>query len=143
MWEIAGNHAGTFKRKAKDWRDKTITDVDMKSIEKVVNNAWRDAALGAPSFRVDHAYGYETGYHRGFRSGWLMAMKAFREVSVELSDAMHTAMDGRLRCPDCNGTGREHDMEGAPIGFCDCPDGMAEERKADEKLQEATESVPF
>jgi len=35
VWEIAGNHAGTFKRKAKDWRDKTITDVEMKSIDKV------------------------------------------------------------------------------------------------------------
>ncbi len=36
VWEIAGNHAGTFKKKAKDWRDKTITDVDMNTINKVV-----------------------------------------------------------------------------------------------------------
>jgi hypothetical protein len=36
VWEIAGNHTGTFKRKSKDWRDKTITDVDMNTINKVI-----------------------------------------------------------------------------------------------------------
>ncbi len=36
VWEIAGNHAGTFKKKAKEWRDKTITDLDMNAITKVV-----------------------------------------------------------------------------------------------------------
>jgi hypothetical protein len=36
VWEIAGNHAGTFKRKSKEWRDKTITDMDMTAINKVV-----------------------------------------------------------------------------------------------------------
>ena len=36
VWEIAGNHAGTYKKKAKDWRDKTVTDVDMNTISKVV-----------------------------------------------------------------------------------------------------------
>lgn len=36
VWEIAGNHIGTFKRKSKDWRDKTITNVEMSAINKVV-----------------------------------------------------------------------------------------------------------
>lgn len=36
VWEIAGNHTGTFKRKSKDWRDKTITNVEMSAINKVV-----------------------------------------------------------------------------------------------------------
>lgn len=36
IWEIGGSSTGTFKRKPKDWRDKTITDVDMASINKVM-----------------------------------------------------------------------------------------------------------
>ncbi len=36
VWEIAGNHASTFKKRSKDWRDKTITSVDMSAITKVV-----------------------------------------------------------------------------------------------------------
>ena len=34
VWEIAGNHTGTFKKKSKDWRDKTITSFDEKGAEK-------------------------------------------------------------------------------------------------------------
>jgi hypothetical protein len=36
VWEIAGNHSGTFNRKAKEWRDMKITTVDMNAIQSVV-----------------------------------------------------------------------------------------------------------
>ena len=35
IWEIAGSHASTFKRKAKDWRDKTITELNQADIRKI------------------------------------------------------------------------------------------------------------
>ena len=35
IWEVAGNNSGTFKRKAKDWRDKTITDMNASDIRKI------------------------------------------------------------------------------------------------------------
>jgi hypothetical protein len=36
IWEIGGSHAATFKRKAKDWRDKTITEIDKEAFKKFV-----------------------------------------------------------------------------------------------------------
>ncbi len=35
VWEVSGNNAATFKRKAKDWRDKTITQFDAASVNKI------------------------------------------------------------------------------------------------------------
>jgi hypothetical protein len=35
VWEIGGNHASTFKRKAKDWRDKTITEFNLGDFRKI------------------------------------------------------------------------------------------------------------
>ncbi|HEY3296183.1 MAG TPA: DUF4340 domain-containing protein [bacterium] len=35
IWEVGGNNAGTFKRKAKDWRDKTITELNAADIRKI------------------------------------------------------------------------------------------------------------
>lgn len=35
VWEVAGNNSGTFKRKAKDWRDKTITEFTAADVKKV------------------------------------------------------------------------------------------------------------
>lgn len=36
IWEIGGNHSATFKRKPKDWRDKTITEFNKEDFEKIV-----------------------------------------------------------------------------------------------------------
>ncbi|MBI5059455.1 DUF4340 domain-containing protein [candidate division KSB1 bacterium] len=36
VWEIGGNQTSTFKKKPKDWRDKTITDFDANTIQKLV-----------------------------------------------------------------------------------------------------------
>lgn len=35
VWEVAGNYSGTFKRKAVDWRDKTITKLEMEDIRHI------------------------------------------------------------------------------------------------------------
>jgi hypothetical protein len=35
VWEIGGNQAATFKRKAKDWRDKTVTEFNQGDIRKI------------------------------------------------------------------------------------------------------------
>jgi hypothetical protein len=35
VWEIGGNYAGTLKKKPTEWRDKTITDLNMADIKKV------------------------------------------------------------------------------------------------------------
>jgi hypothetical protein len=35
VWEIGGSHASTFKRKAKDWRDKTITEFNLGDFRKI------------------------------------------------------------------------------------------------------------
>jgi hypothetical protein len=34
IWEVSGTYSPTFKRKAKDWRDKTITESDAASFRK-------------------------------------------------------------------------------------------------------------
>jgi len=35
VWEIGGNQAATFKRKAKDWRDRTVTEFNQGDIRKI------------------------------------------------------------------------------------------------------------
>jgi hypothetical protein len=35
VWEISGNHTSSFKRKAGDWRDKTITKLTMDDVTKL------------------------------------------------------------------------------------------------------------
>jgi hypothetical protein len=35
VWEIGGNQAAAFKRKAKDWRDKTITEFSQSDFRKI------------------------------------------------------------------------------------------------------------
>lgn len=46
VWEITGNHSGMFKRKTRDWRDKTITNVTMEDMRKLTLR-YPDQAISA------------------------------------------------------------------------------------------------
>lgn len=36
VWEVSGNNSSLFKKKAKDWRDKTITEFDQAELRKII-----------------------------------------------------------------------------------------------------------
>jgi hypothetical protein len=59
IWEVAGNQTGTFKKKARDWRDKTITELNQADFRKL-NFRYPGTGKGMIATKLDTVWKVET-----------------------------------------------------------------------------------
>jgi hypothetical protein len=81
IWEVAGNQTSTFKRKARDWRDKTITELNQADFKKL-NFRYPGTGKGMIATKQDTTWNVETP------SGSFVAAKGFVERVTGLLSRM-------------------------------------------------------